>query len=514
MTVKNVEKLEKSRVAVTVEVGAEEFEAAVAKAYAKARGKLSIPGFRPGKAPRKMIEKLYGAGVFYSDAVDIALPEAYTQAIGQSGLDVVGYPEIEIVDDKIDENGFTFKATVAVYPEVKLGEYKGLTAEKEEIKVSADDVKERLNEMAERNARLVSVDRKAKKGDIAVIDFEGFDNGEAFEGGKGENYELELGSGSFVPGFEDQVIGMKAGEEKDLDITFPEDYHKDLAGKKVVFHVKAKEIKCKELPKLDDDFAKDVSEYDTLKELKDSIKREITEQREQSAKYAVENELMEKVAANIECDIPDALIDEQCARFLEEFKQRLQSQGIPYDQYCKMTNMDEAKFLEEGKEPATRQVRMDLAVNAIIKEEKLEATDEEVEKQYNDLAEKYSMDVGELKKYLDTMSVRTQIIRDKAISVVVDSAKIEKKKAPKKEAEGEAAEGEEKPAKKTAAKKTATKTAAKKTTVKKTAKKAEDGDAEKKPAAKKAAVKKAAAKTTTKKTTTKKTTKKAETTEE
>ena len=417
MTVKNVEKLEKSRVAVTVEVGAEEFEAAVAKAYAKARGKISVPGFRPGKAPRKMIEKLYGAGVFYSDAVDIALPEAYTQAIGQSGLDVVGYPEIEIVDDKIDENGFTFKAT----------------------------------------ARLVSVDRKAKKGDIAVIDFEGFDNGEAFEGGKGENYELELGSGSFVPGFEDQVIGMKAGEEKDLDITFPEDYHKDLAGKKVVFHVKAKEIKCKELPKLDDDFAKDVSEYDTLKELKDSIKREITEQREQSAKYAVENELMEKVAANIECDIPDALIDEQCARFLEEFKQRLQSQGIPYDQYCKMTNMDEAKFLEEGKEPATRQVRMDLAVNAIIKEEKLEATDEEVEKQYNDLAEKYSMDVGELKKYLDAMSVRTQIIRDKAISVVVDSAKIEKKKAPKKEAEGEAAEGEEKPAKKTAAKKSAKK---------------------------------------------------------
>ena len=390
MTVKNVEKLEKSRVAVTVEVGAEEFEAAVAKAYAKARGKLSIPGFRPGKAPRKMIEKLYGAGVFYSDAVDIALPEAYTQAIGQSGLDVVGYPEIEIVDDKIDENGFTFKATVAVYPEVKLGEYKGLTAEKEEIKVSADDVKERLN-------------------------------------------------------------------EKDLDITVPEDYHKDLAGKKVVFHVKAKEIKCKELPKLDDDFAKDVSEYDTLKELKDSIKREITEQREQSAKYAVENELMEKVAANIECDIPDALIDEQCARFLEEFKQRLQSQGIPYDQYCKMTNMDEAKFLEEGKEPATRQVRMDLAVNAIIKEEKLEATDEEVEKQYNDLAEKYSMDVNELKKYLDAMSVRTQIIRDKAISVVVDSAKIEKKKAPKKEAEGEAAEGEEKPAKKTAAKKSAKK---------------------------------------------------------
>ena len=458
MTVKNVEKLEKSRVAVTVEVGAEEFEAAVAKAYAKARNKLSIPGFRPGKAPRKMIEKLYGAGVFYSDAVDIALPEAYTQAIGQSGLDVVGYPEIEIVDDKIDENGFTFKATVAVYPEVKLGEYKGLTAEKEEVKVSADDVKERLNEMAERNARLVSVDRKAKKGDIAVIDFEGFDNGEAFEGGKGENYELELGSGSFVPGFEDQVIGMKAGDEKDLDITFPEDYHKDLAGKKVVFHVKAKEIKSKELPKLDDDFAKDVSEYDTLKELKDSIKREITEQREQAAKYALENTLMEKVAEGIECDVPDALVDEQCARFLEEFKQRLQSQGIPYDQYCKMTNMDEQKFMAEGREPALRQVRLDLAINAIIKEEKLDATDEEVEKQYADLAEKYSMDVNELKKYLDVMSVRTQLVREKVLSLVVDSAKIEKKKPAKKaETDTETAEGEEKPAKKPAAKKSAKK---------------------------------------------------------
>ncbi len=469
MTVKNVEKLEKSRVAVTVEVGAEEFEAAVAKAYAKARNKLSIPGFRPGKAPRKMIEKLYGAGVFYSDAVDIALPEAYTQAVSTSGLDVVGYPDIEIVGDKIDENGFTFKATVAVYPEVKLGQYKGLTAEKEDVKVSADDVKERLNEMAERNARLVSVDRKAKKGDIAVIDFEGFDNGTAFEGGKGENYELELGSGSFVPGFEEQVIGMKAGEEKDLDITFPEDYHKDLAGKQVVFHVKAKEIKCKELPKLDDDFAKDVSEYDTLKELKDSIKREITEQREQAAKYAFENAVMEKVAEGIECDIPDAMIDEQCARFLEEFKQRLQSQGIPYDQYCKMTNMDEQKFMAEGREPATRQVRMDLAVGAVIKEEKLDVTDEEVEKQYTDLAEKYGMDVSELKKYLDVMSVRTQLLRDKAVDLVVSSAKAEKKKPAKEEAEGEEkkpakktakkadAEGEEKPAKKTAAKKSAKK---------------------------------------------------------
>ena len=457
MNVKSVEKLEKSQVAVTVEVTAEEFEAAVQKAYLKMRNKISVPGFRPGTAPRKMIEKLYGEGVFYSDAVDAALPEAYTQAIGSSGLDVVGYPEVEIVDDQIGKDGFTFKATVAVYPEVELGQYKGVSAVKEEVKVTADDVKERLNQMAEREARLVSVDRKVKKGDTAVIDFEGFDNGVAFEGGKGENHELEIGSGSFVPGFEDQIIGMKAGEEKDIDITFPENYTKDLAGKQVVFHVKVNEVKEKQTPALDDEFAKDVSEFETLKELKDDTKAKITAEREQSAKIAFENALLEKVAGDIKADIPEVMIEEQCRRFLDEFKQRLQAQGIPYDQYCKMTGMNEEKFMEDGKEPAMRQVRMDLAVNAIIKEENLDATDEEVEKQYTDLAEKYSMDVNELKKYLDPMSVRAQLIRDKAISVVVDSAKVEKKKAPKKEAEGEAAEGEEKPAKKTAAKKTAKK---------------------------------------------------------
>ena len=268
MNVKSVEKLEKSQVAVTVEVTAEEFEAAVQKAYLKMRNKISVPGFRPGKAPRKMIEKLYGEGVFYSDAVDAALPDAYTQAIGSSGLDVVGYPEVEIVDDQIGKDGFTFKATVAVYPEVELGQYKDVSAVKEEVKVTADDVKERLNQMAEREAHLVSVDRKVKKGDTAVIDFEGFDNGVAFEGGKGENHELEIGSGSFVPGFEDQIIGMKAGEEKDIDITFPENYTKDLAGKQVVFHVKVNEVKEKQTPALDDEFAKDVSEFETLKELK------------------------------------------------------------------------------------------------------------------------------------------------------------------------------------------------------------------------------------------------------
>ncbi len=497
MTVKNTEKLEKSRVALTIEVGAEEFEAAVAKAYLKARKQIRVPGFRPGKAPRKMIEKMYGASVFYSDAVDIALPEAYTQAVGDSGLDAIGYPEIEVVDE-VTANGFTFKAIVPVYPEVKLGKYKGLSAEKDEVKVTADDVKQRLDEMLERNARIISVDRKAKLGDIAIIDFEGFDNGTAFEGGKGENYELELGSGSFVPGFEEQIAGMKAGEEKDINITFPADYHKDLAGKAVVFHVKAKEIKAKEMPKADDEFAKDVSEFDTIKELKESIKKEITSERENAAKFGFENALMEQVADGIECDIPDALIDEQSRRFLDEFKQRLESQGIPYDQYCKMMNMSEEKFLADGREPAEKQVRLDLAMAEIMKVEKLEVSDEEIEAEYQKLADQYKMELDMLKKYLDTNSVREQLLREKTIAVVVDSAKVGKpaaKKAAKKADEPKEEKAEKKPA------------------AKKTTKKAAEGEekAEKKPAAKKATKKAAEGEEKpTKKPAAKKTTKKAE----
>ena len=487
MNVKSVEKLEKSQVAVTVEVTAEEFEAAVQKAYLKMRNKISVRGFRPGKAPRKMIEKLYGEGVFYSDAVDAALPDAYTQAIGSSGLDVVGYPEVEIVDDQIGKDGFTFKAIVAVYPEVELGQYKGVSAVKEEAKVTADDVKERLNQMAEREARLVSVDRKVKKGDTAVIDFEGFDNGVAFEGGKGENHELEIGSGSFVPGFEDQIIGMKAGEEKDIDITFPENYTKDLAGKQVVFHVKVNEVKEKQTPALDDEFAKDVSEFETLKELKDDTKAKITAEREQSAKIAFENALLEKVAGDIKADIPEVMIEEQCRRFLDEFKQRLQAQGIPYDQYCKMTGMDEAKFMEDGREPAVRQVKMDLAIAAIIKAENLDVTDEEIEEKYKSMAEQYGMELDMLKKYLDAPTVRNQLLNEKAIAVVVDSAKAEK---PTK-AEKTEGEEEKKPAKKTA-KKAAEGEEEKKPAAKKTTKKAAEGEEEKKPAkktAKKAAEK-------------------------
>lgn len=472
MNVKSVEKLEKSQVAVTVEVTAEEFEAAVQKAYLKMRNKISVPGFRPGKAPRKMIEKLYGEGVFYSDAVDAALPDAYTQAIGSSGLDVVGYPEVEIVDDQIGKDGFTFKATVAVYPEVELGQYKGVSAVKEEVKVTADDVKERLNQMAEREARLVSVDRKVKKGDTAVIDFEGFDNGVAFEGGKGENHELEIGSGSFVPGFEDQIIGMKAGEEKDIDITFPENYHADLAGKAVVFKVKVHEVKEKEVPAMDDEFAKDVSEFDTLKDLKADLKRKITEERQKDADRVFEENLMNQVAENITADIPDVMVENQAHQYLDNFKAQI-SRQFPYEEYKKMTGMDDAKLLEEAKEPALRQVKMDLATAAIIKAENIEASDEDVEAEFAKMAEQFGMDVEMVKKYLSKEQVHDQILTQKAVAVVVDSATAEKpaKKTAKK---AETAEGEEKkPAKKTT-------------------KKAETAEGEEKP--KKAPAKKAAKK--------------------
>ena len=461
MNVKSVEKLEKSQVAVTVEVTAEEFEAAVQKAYLKMRNKISVPGFRPGKAPRKMIEKLYGEGVFYSDAVDAALPDAYTQAIGSSGLDVVGYPEVEIVDDQIGKDGFTFKATVAVYPEVELGQYKGVSAVKEEVKVTADDVKERLNQMAEREARLVSVDRKVKKGDTAVIDFEGFDNGVAFEGGKGENHELEIGSGSFVPGFEDQIIGMKAGEEKDIDITFPENYTKDLAGKQVVFHVKVNEVKEKQTPALDDEFAKDVSEFDTLKNLKADIKKKLTAERTEAAQRAFEDVLMAKVAEGVEAEIPHEMVELQAERMMEQFKQQLAAQGIPFDQYLKMTGTTEADFRKQADGPAAEQVKMDLAVEAIIKAEGLEATDEDVENELKNVAEKYGMDLETVKKYLRPEDVKEQVIREKAVKVVADSAVAVAPAEEKAELEAEGEVVEKKPAKKPAAKKTAKKDAEK-----------------------------------------------------
>ena len=437
MSVKSCEKLEKSKVVLTIEVGAEEFEVAVNKAYLKMRGKIAVAGFRPGKAPRKMIEKMYGVEVFYEEAVNIVLPDAYESAVKEQALDVVGYPDVELVE--CGAEGVTFKATVSVYPEVKLGQYKGLEAPKAEVKVMAADVNARLKEMAERNSRLQSVERAVKKGDTATIDFEGFDNGVAFDGGKGENFDLEIGSGSFVPGFEEQLIGMKAGEEKDIDITFPENYTPELAGKPVVFHVKVNEVKVKEVPAIDDEFAKDVSEFDTLKELKADLKKKITAERKEAAEKAFEDALMAQVAENIVCDVPDAMVESQARHFLDNFRMQLQQQGMSYEQYLEITNADPVDMLQQAKEPALRQVRMDLAMTAIIEAEKIEATEEEVEKEYADMAEKYGMDVETVKKYLTHDVVEDQIKSQKAIRIVTASATVA---APEEEKTEEAEKAE------------------------------------------------------------------------
>ena len=479
MTVKSCEKLEKSRVALTIETSAEEFEAAVNKAYLKMRGKINVPGFRVGKAPRKIIEKMYGAEVFYEEAVNIILPDAYEAAVKEQELDVVGYPEVEL--ESCTKDGVVFKCTVAVYPEVKLGQYKGLEAPKAEVKVAAADVNARLKEMADRNSRLVSVERAVKKGDTADIDFEGFDNGVAFDGGKGENFDLEIGSGSFVPGFEDQLIGMKAGEEKDIDITFPKDYTPELAGKPVVFHVKVNEVKVKEVPALDDEFAKDVSEFDTLKDLKADIKKKLTAERTEAAQRAFEDMLMAKVAEGVEADVPHEMVDLQAEQMTEGFKQQLAAQGIPFDQYLKMTNTTEADFKSQAYGPAEQQVKMDLAISAIVKAESLEASDDEVEAEMKKVADKYGMDLDTVKKYLRPEEVKEQVIREKVIKLVADSAVAvaPAEALAEEEAEAEAAE-EKKPAKKTAAKKPAAK------------KETADGEEKKparKPAAKKAAKK-------------------------
>ncbi len=479
MTVKSCEKLEKSRVALTIETSAEEFEAAVNKAYLKMRGKINVPGFRVGKAPRKIIEKMYGAEVFYEEAVNIILPDAYEAAVKEQELDVVGYPEVEL--ESCTKDGVVFKCTVAVYPEVKLGQYKGLEAPKAEVKVAAADVNARLKEMADRNSRLVSVDRAVKKGDTADIDFEGFDNGVAFDGGKGENFDLEIGSGSFVPGFEDQLIGMKAGEEKDIDITFPKDYTPELAGKPVVFHVKVNEVKVKEVPALDDEFAKDVSEFDTLKDLKADIKKKLTAERTEAAQRAFEDVLMAKVAEGVEADVPHEMVDLQAEQMTEGFKQQLAAQGIPFDQYLKMTNTTEADFKSQAYGPAEQQVKMDLAISAIVKAEGLEASDDEVEAEMKKVADKYGMDLDTVKKYLRPEEVKEQVIREKVIKLVADSAVAvaPAEALAEEEAEAEAAE-EKKPAKKAAARKPAAK------------KETADGEEKKparKPAAKKAAKK-------------------------
>ena len=455
---KSTNNVEKNVYELEISIDGEKFEAAVQKAYLKQRKDIAVKGFRKGKAPRAFIEKLYGEGVFYEDALELVYPEAVSEAIIESKLDVVGAPyDLEVPE--IGKDGVVLKLKVAVKPEVKLGEYKGLKATKPSCKVAADEVKAELAKMQEQNSRMVSVEKRAvKKNDTAVIDFEGFVDGVAFDGGKAEKYELVIGSGSFIPGFEDQIIGHKIGEEFDVNVTFPAEYQENLASKDAVFKIKLHEIKVKELPALDDEFAKDVSEFDTLDELKKSVKAQLEEAKKADADNKVINDLLEEVVKGMEVDVPAVMIEAEIDNIVDNFNYRLQSQGLDLNTYLSYTGMEMAAFREGYKENAEAQVKLSLAVEAIVKAENIEATDDEVNAEYENLAKTYNMDVDAVKKAIPVDSLAGDIKSKKAIDLVKDSAKVTEEKATKKTAEKK--DGEEKtPAKKPAAKKTTKKAA-------------------------------------------------------
>ena len=459
MNVKSVEKQEKSAVELVIEIGGEEFEAAVQKAYLKQRNKINVPGFRKGKAPRKIIEGMFGSGVFYEDAINELYPKAYADAVEQEKLDVVSWPNVEVLE--AGKDGLTFKATVTVRPEVKLGEYKGLTAEKEEVKITDEDIDNELKPYINRASRMVTVEREAQNGDTVVIDFEGFKDGVPFDGGKAEGHSLELGSGAFIPGFEDQLVGTKAGDEKDVNVTFPEDYHaEDLAGAPVVFKVKVHEVKEKQLPTVDDEFAKDVSEFDTLEAFKKDLADKLTERREAQAKRAFEAAIMEQVMDNMEVEIPDAMVAYETDQMVEDMARRIQAQGIPFEQYMAMTGMTIDMVRSQAAAAAMERVRRDLALGAVVAAENIEISDEDLEAEYKRLADEYHMELDQVKAAAPAEDVKKGLAIQKAEQVIYDSAKVGKAPAKKKttkkkaeEAEGEAAEGEEKPKKRRTTKK-------------------------------------------------------------
>ena len=450
MKVTSVEKKEKSTVELTIQVEADAFEAAIQKVYLKTRGRMNVPGFRKGKAPRKIIEGMYGPSVFYEDAINELYPAAYEEAVKEQGLDDVGYPKMEIVE--VGKEGFTFKALVSVRPEAKLGEYKGLTAPKEEPKVTDEDVDQELKPYVDRATRLVSVDREAREGDTAVIDFEGFDNGTPFEGGKGENHDLKLGAGTFVPGFEEQVAGMKVGDERDIDITFPEEYHPDLAGKAVVFHVKCNEVKESQAPEVDDEFAKDVSEFETLADFRKDLGEKLLERKKGQAQAEFENAIMEQLVEGMECEIPDGMVEVQVDRIMDDYAMRIQNQGMRVDDYMSMMGMTPEMMRTSARPAALKQVQMELALTAVAKAEGLEVSDEEYEAEITKLSEQYNMPVEQVKAVVAQEALKQDLMLRKASRVVLDSAKAAKKTAAKKTAK-KAEESEAKP-KRTRAKKT------------------------------------------------------------
>ena len=424
MNLISCEKLEKSMVELQFSIDAETFKAAVNNAFKREGKKYAIPGFRKGKAPRHMIEKMYGSDIFHYDAVNDLFPEAYEAAVKEAKIDVVGRPDPEVVSMS-EADGVVLKVKVAVKPEVELGEYAGLTVTKEAKNVNEADVDAEVKRMQDRNGRLLTREGAAENGDTVDIDFEGFVDGKAFEGGKAEHYSLVLGSGSFIPGFEDQVVGHSAGEEFDVNVKFPEEYGAaELAGKDATFKIKLHEVKYKELPALDDDFAKDVSEYDTLDELKDSIRNNIKTNLDKQAERKVENDLMDQVIANMKADIPDAMVDSRIDELVQDFEYRISQQGLKLADYLKYMGMNIEQFRAQFKEQADKQVKMRLAMEAIVAKEGITASDEEFEEEVKRIADAYKMEADKVKSIVDAAAVKADLAINKAIDFVKEKANV------------------------------------------------------------------------------------------
>ena len=433
-----VENLEKNMAKLTIEVPAEELEKALEKAYQKQKKNISVPGFRKGKVPRAMVEKMYGPAVFYEDAVNSLVPEEYSKAAEESKLDIVSRPEINV--EQIEKGkAFIFTATVAVKPEVTLGEYKGLEVAKADTTVTDEEVEAELKKEQEKNARTINVeDRPAADGDTVTLDFEGSVDGVPFDGGKAENYDLTVGSGSFIPGFEDQLVGVKIGEEVHVKVTFPEDYHaKDLAGKDAVFKCKVNEIHVKEVPEADDDFAQDISEFDTLAEYKEDIRKNLMEQKEKEAKAAKEAAVVAKVVENATMEIPDAMVDTQVRNMADDFARRIQSQGLTVDQYFQFTGMTAEKLFEQMRPDALKRIQNSLVLEAVAKAENIEISDERVEEELQKMADAYKMELDKVKSLMDDAAIdqmKDDLAIQAAVDLVRDAAKeVEAKKEEKSE---------------------------------------------------------------------------------
>lgn len=432
---KSAKKTDTNTYSLEVTISAEDFNAAILKAYKKQRNKIQLPGFRKGKAPLAMIEKFYGKEVFYEDALDIAYPDAVADAIKEAGIEPVDNPQ-NLDIKKIDETGVEMTMEITVKPEITIENYKGVEANKGDDTVSAADVKAELASMQERNARIVTVeDRKAKKDDIAVIDYEGFVDGVAFDGGKDENHELTLGSGHFIPGFEDQIIGHKPGDEFDVNVTFPEEYAAELAGKEAVFKVTLHEIKVKELPALDDEFAKDVSdEYDTLADLKKGVKEDLKKKKSENVKAEFESNVLEKVTELVEGEIPEVMIEHKLDEDIQNYESRLSQQGISFDIYLQYLGIDKDKFREDMREKAEKQVKLQLAVEKIAELEKIEATDDEAKAKLKEMADAYQMEVEQLEKWVNIEDVKKDVVGEKVVDFLVKNAKAIAPEKPKKAA--------------------------------------------------------------------------------